>query len=168
MTDPSQSEDCVLLKDMLKLETVRAKIKVDSWQHATDTVGRLLVDAGMVEERYVGKMKQVLDEIGPYAVIAPGVVLLHARPEDGVLHTCIGLLTLTDAVEFGHSQNDPVDIVLAFGATDKRSHIYALQQLAERLDDPGSVKRIRSANSEEALRKAFITTHSDLSSTEGT
>ncbi len=148
--------DCIPLEDMLKPETVRANITVDSWQQAADTVGRLLVDAGMVEERYVEGMKRVLEEMGPYIVVAPGVALLHARPEDGVLRPCIGLLTLTEAVEFGHSKNDPVDIVLAFGATDKNSHICSLKQVAERLGDPEAVKRIRSAKSDEVLRQAFI------------
>ncbi|MDZ4159448.1 MAG: PTS sugar transporter subunit IIA [Anaerolineaceae bacterium] len=156
MTLPFESNEHIQLADILKLETVRAKIKVDSWQHAAAEVGRLLVEAGMVEEQYVEKMKQVLEELGPYVVIAPGVALLHARPEDGVLHPCIGLLTLMDAVNFGHSENDPVDIVLAFGATDKNSHINALKQMAERLGDPEAVTRIRSAKSDEALHEAFI------------
>lgn len=166
MTNSSDLHAYIPLEDMLKLETVRARSKADSWQHAADMAGRLLVDAGMVEERYVEKMKQIVEEMGPYVVIAPGVAMLHARPEDGVLRPCIGLLTLANAVEFGHSKNDPVDIVLAFGATDKNSHIGSLKQVAERLGDPEAVKRIRSAKSDEALRGAFIAPHAELPITE--
>jgi PTS system ascorbate-specific IIA component len=58
-------------------------------------------------------MRRVLQELGPYAVIAPGIALLHARPDDGVLAPCLALITLSRAVEFGSEQNDPVDLVFA-------------------------------------------------------
>ena len=161
MTEPVRPENHVLLEDILRFDTVRARIRVDSWQDAADVVGRLLVDAGLVEERYIEGMKRAVREMGPYVVVAPGVALLHARPEDGVLHPCIGLLTLVDAVEFGHSTNDPVDIVLALGATDKNSHIDALKQVAERLGDPQSISRIRSAGSDKVLRQAFVGMNED-------
>jgi len=93
----------------------------------------------------------VLKEMGSYAVIAPGIVLLHARPEDGVISPCLGLITLSTPVDFGHSENDPVDIVLALGATDKDTHIRALQQLARLLGDETGLELIRSASDSHTL-----------------
>jgi len=113
------------------------------------------VEAGSIEERYIEAMKHVLHEMGPYAVIAPGVVLLHARPEDGVREPCFALATLVQPIAFGHSENDPVDVVFAFGAVDKHAHIAALQQLAELLMDEPVMRRIRAAEDDQTLLAAI-------------
>jgi PTS system ascorbate-specific IIA component len=141
----NQEEQEIRLINLLNEQTVRARMAVSDWEQATEAVGQLLLDAGSIDAGYIPAMKRVLTELGPYAVIAPGIVLLHARPEDGVLSPCLGLITLSPPVEFGHSENDPVDIVLALGATDKKTHINALQQLAMLLGDENGLELIRSA-----------------------
>ncbi len=136
---------------MLTAQTVRARLRVASWQEAVAAAGDLLVAAGSVEPRYVDAMARVLCEMGPYAVIAPGIVLLHARPEDGVRQPCLALVTLSTPVPFGHSENDPVDLVVALGAVDKQAHLAALQELALLLGDEAALERIRAAESERDL-----------------
>lgn len=130
---------------------VRARVRLSGWEGAVEAAGALLLESGCIEPRYIESMKRVLREMGPYAVIAPGIVLLHARPEDGVRKPCFALLTLATPVRFGHSQNDPVDIVLAFGAVDKQAHVEALQQLAQLLADPQDLAALRAAPDDRAL-----------------
>jgi mannitol/fructose-specific phosphotransferase system IIA component (Ntr-type) len=113
------------------------------------------VESEAVEPRYIEAMKRVLREMGPYAVIAPGIVLLHARPEDGVRRPCLAMLTLATPVPFGHSQNDPVDLVFAMGAVDKQAHVAALQELARLLMDSPTLERIRSATDSRSVRTAI-------------
>lgn len=152
-----QEEQEFRLINLLNEHTVRAKVAVMDWEQATEAVGQLLVEAGKIDPDYIQAMKRVLKELGPYAVIAPGIVLLHARPEDGVRSPCLGLITLTTPVEFGHSENDPVDIVLALGATDKKTHISALQQLAMLLGDEEGLELIRSAPDSHTLSENIRT-----------
>jgi mannitol/fructose-specific phosphotransferase system IIA component (Ntr-type) len=121
-----------------------------------ESVGALLVEAGKARAGYTEAMKRVLKEMGLYAVIAPGIVLLHARPEDGVLQPCLGLITLSTAVPFGHSENDPVDLVFALGAVDKEAHIASLKVLAEMLGDQDVLFKIRSALTDGELASIFI------------
>lgn len=132
---------------------------VSSWDEAVRQVGRLLVEAGLIREEYIAAMARVLREMGPYAVIAPGTVLLHARPEDGVIRPCMGLMTLSTPVPFGHSQNDPVDLVFAFGAIDKTSHIAALQQLAQLLSNATALEGLRQAQDDIQLLAAIHSWH---------
>ena len=146
----------VSLASMISEKTARAKVSVESWEAAVDHVGTLLVDANKIRPEYVAAMKRVFKEIGPYAVLAPGIVLLHARPEDGVLEACLGLITLAEPVPFGHSENDPVDLVFALGAVDKSAHISALQQLAGMLGNPQKLKEIRSAQDDQMLYKVMV------------
>ncbi len=147
------------LQALLAKETVRARVAVSSWDEAVRHVGQLLVDAGLVRGEYIAAMARVLREMGPYAVIAPGTVLLHARPEDGVIQPCMGLITLATPVPFGHSQNDPVDLVFAFGAIDKTSHIAALQQLAQLLGNTTALECLRQAQDDGQLLAAIHSWH---------
>jgi len=141
----------VQLATMLTAETVRARLSVASWEEAARAAGELLLAAGSIEPNYVEAMINVLREMGPYAVIAPGIVLLHARPEDGVLSPCLALVTLSTPVPFGHSENDPVDLVVALGAVDKQAHVAALQELALLLADEAALQRIRDAQNDQEL-----------------
>jgi PTS system ascorbate-specific IIA component len=141
------------LKDLVSSQTVRAKMTVRDWEEATEIAGSLLIKSGVALPEYIVAMKRVLKEMGPYAVIAPGIVLLHARPEDGVLKPGLALVTLSTPVNFGHTENDPVDLVFALAATDKTSHLQGLQELAQLLSDGDVLKGLRSAQTDEELLK---------------
>lgn len=133
------------LMSLLTETMIEVRACPSSWEEAVERAGALLVRSQAVEPRYVEAMRRVLLEMGPYAVLAPGIVLLHARPEDGVRRPCLSLVTLATPVAFGHSENDPVDLVLALGAVDKQAHVAALQELAQLLMDQPTLQRIRSA-----------------------
>lgn len=141
------------LKDLVSSQTVRAKVAVRDWEEATEIAGSLLIQSGVALPEYIAAMKRVLKEMGPYAVIAPGIVLLHARPEDGVLKPGLAMVTLSTPVKFGHTENDPVDLVFALAATDKTSHLQGLQELAQLLSDGDVLKGLRSAQTDEELLK---------------
>lgn len=140
---------------LLRPETTRARLSAESSQVAVRLVGDMLVRAECVEPRYVDAMARVLRELGPYAVLAPGAVLLHARPEDGVRRACLGLVTLTGPVEFGHRDNDPVDLVFALGAVDHDGHLQALRELAVLLMDEPRLAEVRAAADDETLLAAL-------------
>lgn len=151
----AKSDRAISLKDLLTEKTVNIGITVDSWQEAVSAVGQLLVDAGISSGDYINAMQRTIEELGPYSVIAPGIAMPHARPEDGVLQTGFALITLKDAVDFGSATNGLVDIVLAFGAVDKQSHILALKQIAEVLSSQQILAGIRSAETKEELLAAI-------------
>ena len=145
----------VTLKEALNTKTLKAKVSVSSWEQAVEQVGNLMVGAGLVEEKYIEGMKNTLRELGPYSVIAPGIAMPHARPEDGVLEPGFALITLKDPVEFGSQANDPVDIVIAFAAEDKISHVDALREIAELFSDEEAVAQIRAAITSKQLVEIF-------------
>jgi len=157
MTDSSDVKS-ISLEGLIGSKTVKAQVQVVNWEAAVDGVGQLLLDAGKIEAAYIPAMKRVLKEMGPYAVIAPGIVLLHGRPEDGVLEPCLGLMTLKEGVPFGHSENDPVDLVFALGAVDKQAHVLSLKALAELLGQAEFLRKLRAAATDRQLAEIFGTT----------
>jgi ascorbate PTS system EIIA or EIIAB component len=118
--------------------------QASDWRAAVRAACAPLIAAGAVEARYADRCVEVVEENGPYMVLAPGLALAHARPEDGVRQLCLASTTLTEPVEFGHPDNDPVDLVIAFGSPDDSSHIALLQSLAEHLMG-GLADTLRSA-----------------------
>lgn len=133
-----------MLKKLLRSDRIKTGLVVSGWEELVDEVGAIMVAAGDVEVSYIGAMKKVVREIGTYCVIAPGVVLLHARPEDGVNRICIALAKLDKGVNFGCA-NDPVFLAFGFGATDHESHLTLLTQIARLLQNKTNVKLMMEA-----------------------
>ena len=121
------------------------KVKASDWKEAIRIAGELLLKSGSIEPRYIDAMIKFCEEYNAYIVVAPGIALAHARPEDGVKKIGFSLITLESPVHFGHPENDPVDIVIAFGAIDSSSHINILAQLAKLLSISEKVEKIRNA-----------------------
>ena len=90
-------------------------------------------------------MLAVLDELGPYFVIAPGIAIAHARPSESVLSAGLSLAVLATPVEFGSDHNDPVRLVFGLCAKDHDGHIEVLAGLAEVLSDDTQVNFLLNA-----------------------
>ncbi len=123
---------------------------VKDWVEAVKLSGTLLAVDGVIEERYINAMVKVTEELGPYAVIAPGVAIPHARPEDGAKRIGLSILVVKSGVNFG-SPNDPVYVVIGFAAIDKTSHLGVLKELAELLSIPDLVEKLRNSSSVEEI-----------------
>ena len=101
----------------------------ESPQAAIKESGRLLVNAGMAEPSYVSAMLASFRDNGPYFVIAPGIAIAHARPEDGSLGSAVSLVTLKKPVVFGCVANDPVSVVFGLSSYSGEEHIQALKKI---------------------------------------
>jgi mannitol operon transcriptional antiterminator len=138
---------------MISRKTIALDVEVHDWESAVKAGGKLLVEAGSVEERYVDAMIDTVKSLGPYVVIAPGVALPHARPEDGVKEPCMSLITLRNPINFGNKNNDPVKLVVSFGTIDKSAHIGAIKRIARIIGDPGKLEEIKNAERVEVIER---------------
>ena len=127
-------------------DTVMVDAEASDWVEAVRLAGFLLYRGNKVKEEYVEAMIRTTKELGPYAVIAPGVAIPHARPEDGAIDVGFSIVVLKKPVKFG-SPNDPVYIVIGFSAIDRKTHLKALQQLANLLSKPEFIERLKKARS---------------------
>ena len=94
-----------------------------------------------MKPRFMDAMIRVATEFGPYIVIAPGIALPHARPEDGVIDSTVAVVRLATPVNFGNEDNDPVWLVVALAAKDKEGHIQGLSDLATVLGEAKTWKK---------------------------
>jgi ascorbate PTS system EIIA or EIIAB component len=126
----------------------------DDRAHAIRLACAPLIDGGAVTDVYPERCLAIIEEHGPYIVVAPGIALAHARPEDGVRRLGIAVVTLTSPVGFGHPENDPVDVVFAFGSPDADQHVGLLGSLARHLVD-GLADRLRAAQDDATAQRVL-------------
>lgn len=136
-------------------DRVATGVRAADWRAAVRAAGRLLEESGAVEARYTAAMLRAVEELGPYIVIAPGLALPHARPEDGVRQACMAVVSLEPPVAFGSAENDPVRVVIALGAADADGHVQALAQLMAALEDPEDLDTLLRARTREAILRAL-------------
>lgn len=134
------------------VKAMRLRSTATSWEDVTRQAGDLLVQQGIAQPHYTDAMIALIRRHGPYMVIAPGIALLHALPREGALRLGMALVTLRRPVPFGHTSNDPVDIVFAFACIDPHGHLRALAQMVGLLDDPTAIHALRHAREAHEVR----------------
>ena len=94
-----------------------------------------MVDAGFTEPTYTEAMIDVVRDMGPYIVLAPGLAMPHARPEMGSKQVGAALVTLEKPIDFGSPENDPVSVAIFLCAPNKDEHIQLLTDIATLFED---------------------------------
>lgn len=79
-------------------EGVQLGASADDWRAAVGLAAAGLTRTGAAEPEYADEMIRMIDEHGPYVVIAPGLALAHARPGPEVLRDGLSVVTLTTPV----------------------------------------------------------------------
>ena len=143
------------LVDLLELNNILFYNRSSNWQEVVLLASRPLLWDRKIEERYITAMVDVINEHGPYMALAPGVLLLHAKPTDGVNALCLSLLMLEHGISFGDSATNPIDIVFVLGAVDSHAHLKALFQLSDLLQTPAFLQELRSSKSPFDVLRAF-------------
>jgi PTS system ascorbate-specific IIA component len=124
----------------------------ESWREAISFAGEGLVAAGATTAAYTQAMIDVVEENGPYIVIAPGFALAHARPSAEVLRWGMSLVTLAEPVEFGSAANDPVSVVFSLAALDHDKHLELLSEFAARFGQENFVNTLLTCSTEGEIR----------------
>lgn len=138
-----------MLKDLLKRDVIELNVECKDWKEAIKKGTQSLIDKGFIEESYTEAIFRSFEENGPYMVVGPGIVLAHARPEDGVNELCMSLITLKEGINFGNETNDPVKMIITFGAVDNESHLKALSQLMELFMNNKDINKIISSTTKD-------------------
>lgn len=140
------------LQQAFGTDSIEIRKSIESREAAILASGELLIASGRVRNDYLQSMLDAIDQFGPYMVIAPGIALAHGKPSDAVIETGLSLLVLEQAIEFKHSQNDPVQLVFGLAATNHDSHIGLMSELADFLSDHSNVNFLITCTEVEQIR----------------
>lgn len=140
-----------MLAKIITTEFIKVQVDCKDWKEAINKGAAILEKQNVVKETYKDEIFKNFEELGAYMVIAPGIVLSHARPEAGVIETGMSIMTLKNPVEFGSELNDPVELVLTLAAKDNSGHMQLLAKLMEMLMNTKDLNSVINADSVEAV-----------------
>lgn len=140
-----------MIEKLFNEQTIAVNVKAKNWIEAVKYGGNLLVNAGYTDKEYIEAMIDTVNKMGQYIVIAPGLAMPHARPEFGVKKIGMAMVKLAKPVKFGHEKYDPVDVLVFLCAIDHTSHIEALSELMQLLEDENFLFNVRNGMTKDEI-----------------
>ncbi|MCD1125762.1 PTS sugar transporter subunit IIA [Jinshanibacter sp. LJY008] len=132
-------------------KTTQASRHAESWREAVALAATPLIELGYAKAEYIQGIIDNTLEYGPYYLIAPGIALPHARPEQGAIRNGVAFTTLSQPVSFGHDDCDRIWLLICVSATDAEQHIKTIQTIASLLDNSVLIAQIQQAKSDDEL-----------------
>lgn len=149
-----------LLENLLSEDNISFHYPAETWEDVIRHGGQLMVDAGFTDPTYTEAMIDVVRDMGPYIVLAPGLAMPHARPEMGAKQVGTALVTLEKPIDFGSPENDPVSVAVFLCAPNKEEHIQLLTDIATLFEDEEFLDAAVNFESIEDVQ-AFLSEHLD-------
>ena len=87
-----------MLKKWIYDTTITLQDSVESWPQALELCAKPLLDLQVIAPEYVTAIIEQHHTLGPYYVLAPGLAMPHARPEEGAKGLGLSLLKLKQGV----------------------------------------------------------------------
>ncbi|WP_435927256.1 PTS sugar transporter subunit IIA [Dryocola sp. BD613] len=132
--------------------TINVQEEVCSWKKALEICAQPLLAAKVITPDYLTAIMRQHRLLGPYYVLAPGLAMPHARPEEGALGLGLSLLKLNKGVSFASADNDPVAVIIMLAAPDNHSHIETIAALAELFSNDEDMKLLHKAKAVEDIK----------------
>lgn len=136
-----------MLSNWLFPERINMVEHVSDWQSAVRLAAAPLLDDGTITTGYLDAIFHAHEELGPFYVLAPGLAMPHARPEQGALDNGLSLLHIRQGVVFEADENDPIYVVILLSARNGDEHINMITALAELFCDEHKLHSLLNAQS---------------------
>lgn len=149
------------LEHYISLDTIKITNKILSWEQSIKYAGEILLKNDKINKEYIQKSIDIIKEKGPYSVISPGIALIHASPQDGVLETGFSFLISRQGVKF-NSKYDPVYFLIMLAAKDKISHLEALGDLIKSMNDDDFIKKLLNSKNKNDVYNYIMRHKNDL------
>ena len=135
-----------MITELITNETFQISEKKMGWKEAIKQLAKPLIDSKAVEAKYVNAMISKVEEYGPFINLGKGIAIPHARPEDGVNRTAMGLMVLKYPIYLLDQPDQEVTVLFMIAAADSESHLSALQELTIFLRDDKNVEKLKNVS----------------------
>ncbi|HBV2211091.1 TPA: PTS sugar transporter subunit IIA [Klebsiella quasipneumoniae] len=141
-----------MIRDWLTPDKINVINAIDNWKNAVRLAAEPLLAQGYMAEHYIEAILKSHAELGPYYLLAPGLAMPHARPEEGALRNGLSLLHIKEGISFGSTENDPVYVIIMLCARSGNEHISMIGELAELFSDQQKLERLLKADDIKAIQ----------------
>lgn len=123
-----------LKQSLIENNSIKLNQTATNWEEAIKIGTDMLVESGAIEPRYYDNIINKVKEMGPYIILAPGLAMPHARPEEGVIKTAFALVTLAEPIFFD-GEDDPVKVLITLSGSDSDQHMQGIMEITQVLED---------------------------------
>lgn len=124
------------LLELLPEDNLQISQRALDWEGAVQRTFVPLLQSGSVQAEYPQRIIDISKQKGPYMVVKNGVMLAHATPNDGVSALSMSLLVLRKPTTLKvHGEERELRLIFGLAPVDRDSHVHALSQLLELLQD---------------------------------
>jgi PTS system ascorbate-specific IIA component len=144
-----------MITTWLPAENIQIVDSVSDWKQAIRLSAQPLLAKETMTEAYIDAIFNSHQELGPYYVLAPGLAMPHARPEQGAIKNGLSLLHIKQGVSFDAEENDPVYVVIMLCALSGDEHINMITALADIFSDDARLSALLKASSIEEIQRVI-------------
>jgi PTS system ascorbate-specific IIA component len=141
-----------MITTWLPVENIQIVDSVSDWEQAIRLSAQPLLAKETITEEYVEAIFKSHQELGPYYVLAPGLAMPHARPEQGAIKNGLSLLHIKQGVSFNADENDPIYVVIMLCALSGDEHINMITALAEIFSEDERLSALLKASTMETIQ----------------
>ncbi|WP_333850218.1 PTS sugar transporter subunit IIA [Leclercia sp.] len=144
-----------MITTWLPAENIQIVDSVSDWKQAIRLSAQPLMAKKAITEGYINAIFNSHQELGPYYVLAPGLAMPHARPEQGAIKNGLSLLHIKQGVSFDAQENDPIYVVIMLCALSGDEHINMITALADIFSDDERLSALLKASSMESIQNVI-------------
>ncbi|HCH39107.1 MAG TPA: PTS mannitol transporter subunit IIA [Enterobacter sp.] len=141
-----------MITTWLPVENIQIVDSVSDWKKAIRLSAQPLLAKETITEEYVEAIFKSHQELGPYYVLAPGLAMPHARPEQGAIKNGLSLVHIKQGVSFNANENDPIYVVIMLCALSGDEHINMITALAEIFSNDERLSALLKASTMETIQ----------------
>lgn len=145
-----------MMMTWLPTENIQIVDSVSDWKQAIRLSAQPLLAKEAINEGYLQAIFNSHQKLGPYYVLAPGLAMPHARPEQGAMKNGLSLLHIKQGVYFDAEENDPIHVVIMLSALSGDEHITMITALAGIFSDDERLSALLKASSIETIQAVII------------
>lgn len=141
-----------MITTWLPTENIQIVDSVCDWKQAITLAAQPLLDKESITQVYIKAILNSHQELGPYYILAPGLAMPHARPEQGGIKNGLSLLHIKQGISFDSEGNDPIYVVIMLCAISGDEHINMITALADIFSDDERLSALLKASSMEKIQ----------------
>jgi mannitol operon transcriptional antiterminator len=107
------------IRDYIAKEDIQIADFCKTWEDAIRLAAKPLLYKDKLEQRYVNRMIEAVEQFGTYMVLVPETAFIHAGTEDGINENCTAILVLKNPVLFGNKNKKVIRNLVVLGVKNK-------------------------------------------------
>lgn len=128
--------------------------EIMDWKDTVRAAFQPLLHHRFVREQYVEQIISLTEKHGDYMLLGNGVLLAHAKPEDGVLSLSAAIALCRKPVQLNSGKN--VRCIICLAPVDQTSHLDFLAILLQHINDTNWCDQLYKINTKHELERFLV------------